>query len=194
MAAVTISRTTFTDDDGSGTTGDVWGAVLCGTAVYDKIDAMMATVFTSTTELNSAVVTSSLTSFGASVGAWTTPTFDAARFTAGGSMTWTVAAGDVTSEAYMILGKTMWLNLWISTSTVGGTPATSLRYTLPASKTAAKYAQVSVHAYDNGVATEGRAFATAGGTYLTIYRSDLAAWTASTDDTTVALTLCLEIQ
>lgn len=61
--AVTISRTAWTDDDGSGTTGTVINNAL-KTSLYDEIDAMLATVFTSTTVLKSTVVGSSLTSVG----------------------------------------------------------------------------------------------------------------------------------
>src|SRR4051812_46987951 len=40
MAATTISRATLTDST-SPSTGDIWNAALVGTALYDKIDALL---------------------------------------------------------------------------------------------------------------------------------------------------------
>jgi hypothetical protein len=66
MAAVLIGRTAMTDDDGTSTVGTAFNNAW-KTALYDQIDAMLATVFTSTTELKSTVVTSSLNILGATV-------------------------------------------------------------------------------------------------------------------------------
>jgi hypothetical protein len=42
MAATTISRASLTDDDGTGTLGDIINAALIASALYDKIDALLA--------------------------------------------------------------------------------------------------------------------------------------------------------
>jgi hypothetical protein len=42
MAATTIARDSFTDDDGSGTTGTIINAAWVGSAIYDNIDALFA--------------------------------------------------------------------------------------------------------------------------------------------------------
>lgn len=63
MAALTIGRTAWTDDDGSGTTGTVVNNAA-KTALYDQIDAVIASIVSATTTLNATVVTSSLTSLG----------------------------------------------------------------------------------------------------------------------------------
>lgn len=42
MAASTISRATWTDDDGTGTTGTIINNARLGSDIYDKVDAMFA--------------------------------------------------------------------------------------------------------------------------------------------------------
>ena len=68
-------------------------------------------------------------------GAWVTPTYAAGDFTATGSMTWTVEAGDVADYKYTIINKTMIVSFVISASVVGGTAATQLLVKVPAGKT-----------------------------------------------------------
>ena len=96
---------TITDDDGSGTTGTILDNSLFG-QIRDYIGA-----------------------------SWTTPTFNAAHYTASGSMTWTVASGDVVVHKYVVIGKTVHWHLVITATTVGGTASTGLRVALPAGLT-----------------------------------------------------------
>lgn len=59
--ATTISRASLNDDTGDGESGDVWNAALVGTAIYDKIDALIATdpiIF------NSIVLTTAVSTWG----------------------------------------------------------------------------------------------------------------------------------
>ena len=114
---------------------------------------------------------------------WTTPTFAAGDFTASGSMTWTVAAGDVGTYAYTILNKTMTVSFNINTSTVGGTPSTDLMIAIPATKTATKGMRNPVQLLDNGTRTTGVAYVDASGTVIVIQRTDAANFTAATDNT-----------
>ena len=102
--AVTITRTALTDDDGTGTTGTVLNNAF-KTQLYDQIDVALAT-------LNTAI---------GAVGAWTTVTFAAGNFTAQAG-TWTVTAGQQTTYAYAVLGKTMVLAFCINGGTVSATP------------------------------------------------------------------------
>jgi len=114
-------------------------------------------------------------------GAWTTPTFDAANFTASGGGSWTVESGDVTTYAYVITGKIMTVNFRIGTSTVAAT-ANTLAIKVPASKTITKSFQVPFLATDNGTTEVGMLYAEAGQTVLTLYRNvAAAAWTACTN-------------
>lgn len=116
---------------------------------------------------------------------WTTPTFAAGDFTAGGSQTWTVASGDVGTYAYTILNKTMTVSFTINTSTVGGTPNSDLRIAIPASKTATKQMRNPIQLLDNGTRTTGIAFVEAAATVITIQRTDAANFAAATDNTYV---------
>lgn len=64
-------------------------------------------------------------------GNWITPPFNAADFTANGSMTWTVDAGDVRSYRYRLSGKTLHVEGIFLTTTTGGTAASALYYKIP---------------------------------------------------------------
>lgn len=60
-------------------------------------------------------------------GAWITPAYAGGNFAANGSMTWTVDAGDVTTCAYYLKGRTLTITWELATTTVGGTPNTQLK-------------------------------------------------------------------
>lgn len=123
----------------------------------------------------------------AGLGTWITPVFAAGDFTGNGSMTWTVAAGDVTSYQFCLIGRRMIVNFAIVTSTVGGTPNTELRIKIPLGLSAVKPAVAVIRIIDNGGAPAG-GYVLASGTNLLCYRdlSGTANWTASTDATQVA--------
>lgn len=59
-------------------------------------------------------------------GAWITAPFNAANFSASGSMTWTVEAGDITALAYRLSGRMLTLAVQLQTTTVGGTASNAL--------------------------------------------------------------------
>ena len=125
--------------------------------------------------------------------AWTTPTFAAGDYTASGSMTWTLQAGDVISMAYIIKGKMMTVAFSLTTTTVGGTLSTDLLIAIPASKVATKRMLNPVYIIDNGTRTTGYALVNNSGTTIIINRSDLANWTASTNNTDVYGQITFEI-
>lgn len=125
---------------------------------------------------------------------WTTPAFAAGNFTGNGSMTWTVAAGDVATFAYAIVGKMMTVAFSIITTTVGGTPDTLLQILIPGGKTSTKAMYSAIgQMLDNNVATTGRINVEAGDTKIYIQRTDLAAFTASTNLTYVRGQITFEI-
>jgi hypothetical protein len=64
-------------------------------------------------------------------GAWITVPFSAGNFTASGAMTWTVGSGNVTDQSYLVIGNTLIYSVNVSSTTIGGTPDTELRVTLP---------------------------------------------------------------
>jgi hypothetical protein len=148
------------------------------------------------TDANKALISKSIADTQTALlipGAWTTPTFSAGNFTASGSMTWTVESGDVTTYTYAILNKTMFLSFYIITTTVGGTPSTSLKIAIPGSKSSAKSVRSLVFLSDNGVALTGYADTGISGTVITIYKPDYSNFTASTNNTQVLGTLTFEI-
>ena len=59
-------------------------------------------------------------------GAWITPTFAAGDYTAA-TGTWTVGAGDVSTDRYWLRGRTVTHNLRVLTTDVSATPATLIR-------------------------------------------------------------------
>jgi hypothetical protein len=129
----------------------------------------------------------------AAVGEWTNVTFAAGNFTGNNAMTWTVASGDQITFHYMAVGKTLFVNVYIDTSTVGGTPDTTLMIAIPGGFTAAKKVQNSCPLFDNGVGATGFARVTASGTVIEIGRMDGANFTASADNTYVRVMMAFEV-
>jgi hypothetical protein len=128
-------------------------------------------------------------------GAWVTPAFNAGDFTASGSQTWTVIAGNVTTYGYTLVGKTMTVAFNIASTSVGGTPSTELRIKVPTGATVAKTILVPIRIVDNGAAAVvGIAQVSASGTFISCYKdlSQTANWSASTN-TGVAGEITFEI-
>lgn len=125
--------------------------------------------------------------------AWTTPSFDAGNFTASGSMTWTVASGDVITYAYLIEGKKMTVAFDIQDSTIEGTPSNILKIAIPASKTATKSMLTLCRLYDNSASVVGFASVSASGTTINICRLDSANYTAGTNTNVVQGEIVFEI-
>ena len=67
------------------------------------------------------------------IGGWIAIPFNAANFSGYSGSTWTVAAGNIGSNSYCLIGRTLIWTLWISGSTLSGTPSQYLMLTLPAS-------------------------------------------------------------
>ncbi len=89
--------------------------------------------------------------------AWVAVTYNSGDFTASGSMTWTVEAGDVTTFAYQMLGSgSMLISFALTTTTVGGTPSTSLKIKIPNSKTSIHQhtSAALVYSEDGGTTTK----------------------------------------
>lgn len=127
-------------------------------------------------------------------GEWTTPAFDAGNFTGNGSMTWTVAAGDVLAYQYTLIGKTMYVNFYIVSSSVGGTPSTLLNIAVPGGFSSAKVVRTSaLYATDNGTVVTAFIDLAASGVIIRLGKTDGTAWTASTDNTSVRGQLFFEV-
>ena len=82
---------------------------------------------------------------------WITVPFNAGDFTASGSMTWTLASGNLIAFAYRLPNpNVMQVSLYIYNSTVGGTASGELYVKLPAGKTArGDYHATALSYYDS---------------------------------------------
>lgn len=130
------------------------------------------------------------------IGTWVSVSYNAANFVGGGGMTWTVEAGDVNTYAYVLIGKTMTVSFWISTSSVGGTPNPVLRIAIPAGKVAARAMRNTIEALDAGSAAAGIASVVLGNTTIDLYK-DMGAstnWSLSTNTTYVVGQITFEVQ
>ena len=162
-----ITRTPIIDDDGTGTTGTVinnaWKQEL-----YDQIDAADAAA------------------------AWITIPYSAADFTASGSMTWTVDAGDVVVLRYLTIGKLATLLVDLSNTTVGGTPSTHLDFHLPVALTPATNLPLMLWV-QNPSGAIGMANIVVSGRVLQFYRdtSFTANWTVGTARIAGSLTFAI---
>lgn len=155
-----ITRTTDTDDNGTGTTGTIHNNAW-KQAIYDQIDAL--------------------------VGDGTNVTFAAGNFTAGGSMTWTLTSGDQITYRYQIVNKQMTVWFGLETTTVGGTPHAELRIAIPASKTCPVQVAGDFTYQVSGVDSRGFMQINAGGTYIRLLKEQAGSstWANSTNLTSV---------
>lgn len=117
---------------------------------------------------------------------WTQVPFNASDFTGNGSMTWTVAEGDVIVHQYLVIGKVMHFLFDVNTTTVGGTPSTFLRIAMPGGFTLAAFPRTPIVVDDNttlGTGMAEPASATLIGLAVNVGAS--ANWQASTNLTRV---------
>lgn len=120
-----------------------------------------------------------------------TPTFAAGDFTQS-SGTWTVAAGDVATYAYRLSGRAMTIAFVFVTTTCATTPA-SLRVAIPGGMTATKSIGNPVFLLDNGAKTTGLCSTSAAAAFVSIERTDGAAFANSTDNTYIYGEITIEV-
>lgn len=122
------------------------------------------------------------------------PAFDAGDFIGSGSMTWTVAAGDIETYAFTQRGKRLIVDFSIKETSVGGTPDTALQIAIPGSFAAVNYvANGCVVNDNNGGYVFGFVQVAPSGTILSVYRSSTATWSAATDTTSVRGQIAFEV-
>jgi hypothetical protein len=174
MAPVTIPRTVWIDDDGTGTTGTVLNNAV-KTELYNQIDTALAGVDAATQP------------------PWINVTYSGAYFGGTGSMTWTVDAGDQIRFAYQLNGKTMTVSFYFEPTTLGGTAAFEVRITIPGGYTAKGWCTGYAWNTTGGVGIACTIRAAAGQTYLSILRSDSAAFVLGTNNVHFSGTFQFEI-
>lgn len=130
---------------------------------------------------------------GTALGAWTNVVFSAGDYTANGSMTWTVASGDVTTNQYIRIDNLLIWNLVLDTTTVGGTPDTQLRVDIPGSVTLTKSCVAFSPQNDNGTEAGGDFVGVAGNSYIYFKKIPSSNWSASTNNTAVYAQIICEV-
>jgi len=177
-----------------------------GGTVYSTIIASAYTSLTTITVVNdsgsldsglSAVSYGLISQDNSSVpgyGVWITPDFSAGDYTGSGSMTVTVASGDVAAYDYSISGKTMFISVELNTITIGGTLSNTVNIAIPASKTATKLMRANaVTLSDNGTVVDADCSVSAAGTVIQVSKADLSNFTASTNNTVIRFQMFFEI-
>jgi hypothetical protein len=124
--AVTIGRTPWIDDDGTGTTGTVLNNAV-KTELYNQIDTALAGIQTL-------------------IGNWIDVPYNAANFMAS-TGTWTVESADVYVYSYCVIGKTCIVSVFVNATSVSTNAA--LYIAIPGGYLAANYAQMPCGAIDN---------------------------------------------
>lgn len=119
-------------------------------------------------------------------------TFNAGDFAANGAMTWTVAAGDVAADGYLVVGRALALAFRYNTTTVGGVANNLLLKTIPNGYTFSAGWDAIYFAADNAVNTTGWAFNNSA-TQIAFARLAGGAWTLCVDNTKIAGSLLVPI-
>lgn len=144
------------------------------------------------TVFNAAFFSAIYAAINALIGNRVDVTFAAGNFTGNGAMTWALASGDQAAFWYQIHNKLMTVGFRLDTTSVGGTPSTELRITIPGGKVAAVVTNDKVAlASDNGTTRE--AWMQVSGSTIAILRQDQVAWTASANNTSVYGTVTFPI-
>lgn len=162
---------------------------------YSVITADSADIASNLIEIGKNIINQTTIDYG-NVGdsGWITPTFAAGDYVGTGAMTWTVASGDVEVMRYRIQGKTMTVNIILTTTTVGGTVNSPLKIKIPASKSVSKRAINPCHILDNGTRLIAYLEVTpTDATYINVAKADGSNWTLSTDNTYVRGQIVFEI-
>lgn len=110
---------------------------------------------------------------GGTIGTWTDVSFDASMFTANGSMVWTVGASNVDTFAWMKIGPTMWVNLYLTGTTVSGVANDTLSITIPGGYMARKNTRSNWFVRDAGTIMPAFGGVLAGGSTIAVQQ-----WTA----------------
>ncbi len=126
-------------------------------------------------------------------GAWINATFSAGEFTANGSMTWTVASGDVSTDRYYVNGATLTWQFRYITTTVGGTVNSQLLKTIPAGYQLSLGSDAIIAVNDNGGGQATGLCLNNTNTQVAFQKLPAANWTLSTDLTQVRGTVVLGI-
>lgn len=119
------------------------------------------------------------------IGDWTDVAFAAGNFTGNGAMTWTLTAPDQVALAYRKINKSLLVSFQLVTTTVGGTPNTDLRITIPAGLIANRTTNGIIYYSDNGTKGHGISEVNSAGTVIRLLKSGFTNWSAATNATDI---------
>lgn len=121
-------------------------------------------------------------------------TFSAGDFTGNGSMTVTLQSGDVDTFTYVQWGKTVFINVALSTITIGGTPSTIVQVAIPGGFTVTKKVVTIGLSGDNGTYQATWVDVQASGTVIRFFKDPAGnAWSASTNNSGVYAMIEFEV-
>lgn len=174
----TTSTATDSLDVAGGITAGTGNVAIVGTD--GKIPGISSTYFTS---LSGASLTSIPASTGLSV-TTNSISYSAGNYTGGGSQTWGTDSGDVAIAAYIKIGTYMFINMYATSTDVGGTANPELRYTVPCT-ISGNWTGPAPY-LDAATGGTGVWVANTGTTYISFYKDGTLAtnWTLTTGDNT----------
>lgn len=121
-------------------------------------------------------------------GAWITPAYSSGDYAAQSAMTWGVGSGDVVDFRFKLEGKKLIIKWTLVATTVGGTPASYLTFTVPNGYTGIGEAH-NVHTYKDNASAYGIGQvyfkASVSATLIRLYLAGFgsATWAAATNAT-----------
>lgn len=131
---------------------------------------------------------------------WRAVDFDAANYTANGSMTWTVQTADQVTFNYCRMGNRLDLAFVIRLATVAGVVNTTLQIAIPGKNAnreplvAARDMTAPVLIVDNGTRAIGIATVVAGESVIKIQKADGSNWAAAANTNGVEGVIALEVK
>lgn len=178
---------------------DAAGGIEAGTGNVEiigtdgRIPAISSTYFASLSGANLTGIPSNT----AMTTTWATPTYAGGDYTTNGAGGWTVDSGDIVSFRYMEIGKTMYMNVVLTTTTVTAATGSQLKIKIPNSRTAASLYSGPFNGLNNAVAFSGGVWQT--GTadaqlYLYVDPTLGTSWTAAANATQLRVNAVFEIQ
>jgi hypothetical protein len=205
--AVTITRTAWIDDDGSGTTGTVINNAV-KTELYNQIDQGFAaldveaggdvTIPGNLTVTVNFFVTGAVYEQGRAIGMghWIDIPYNAADFYSDAGTTFTVEAGDISTNAYTLIGNTCIRMVLINGASIAGTAPRYLHVRNPSGIVAARQHQNSVAFTFDGAQYRNSnvsAIIYAGGSSISV-DGLTAPFAVNTNQTSVSFMLAFSIQ
>ena len=127
-------------------------------------------------------------------GAWITPAYNSGDFIGSGSMTWTVASGDVRTYSYLLKGRTLMVSFDLFDTTVGGTLSTVLQVKIPAGFVSVRTVISSMWLANAGAGESGLSVVNVADVWLYLLRAAQTNWSSATNTTRVSGQLSFDVQ